>query len=76
MPTDMEVFCKKAYRGGLCDNFKQGEFTDVLALDINSSYPAAMLYNIPVGKSYMITLNRPYSGEPLKEGIYKVIIQQ
>lgn len=39
MPEEMSEFCQRAYKGGLTDTFKRGEFQRVVSLDINSSYP-------------------------------------
>jgi DNA polymerase elongation subunit (family B) len=76
MTDDMATYCRRAYKGGLTDTFRTGIFDRVISCDINSSYPHQMTKApLPVGKSFMITINRPYSGEPLLEGIYRVVVK-
>ncbi len=67
MTQQMEEYCKKSYFGGLCDTFYVGEFKDVEALDINSSYPAQMIIKqLPIGPyRFIMNINRLYDGEYL-----------
>lgn len=73
--TDLQQeFCRQAYKGGMTDNFRRGIFDRVISVDVNSSYPYQMCIPLPSGKSYRRVFNCKYSGQPLHEGIYKIIV--
>jgi hypothetical protein len=55
--------------------FYRGELSHVRSFDINSSYPAAMLQEIPVGPYRMKVVNQKMVGQPLEAGIYRIVVE-
>lgn len=76
-PSEMQNFCRRAYRGGMTDLFYRGHFFGVESCDINSSYPYQMIKApLPTGPYFMKVYNVMYEGQPFFEhGIYEVIVK-
>jgi hypothetical protein len=76
MTSDIQAYCQKAYKGGMCDTFKVGKFNNVLSIDINSSYPCQMIRDdFPTGPYSYVQVNKNITEIPyLQPGIYEIVI--